>query len=103
MERFVVVVILRRNVTRRSSEWITEEEVAGDGAAVTEQAAGRSDGDEILTVVVEEIAAVEIFPGVLSGVENEGGRIGIVVDHEEPRISSRDLRASKLEAFRGLA
>lgn len=76
--------------------------MAGDGAAETEQATGGSDGDKI-AAKVEEIAAVEVFPAVLGGVVNEGRGIGMVIDHEEPRISSRDLGASKLEALRGLA
>lgn len=79
-----------------SCEGVTEEEIAGGGGAEAEEAAGGSDWDEIAA----EEGAIEVFPGVFGGVEEEGGtRIGVVADHEEPRISTRDLRAGKVEAF----
>lgn len=72
MESFVVRLRdWRRKVTGRSCEWVTEEEIAGDGAAETEQATGGSDGDEIAAVEEEAITVVEVFPVVFSGIENE--------------------------------
>lgn len=96
MERFAV--IYRRKVKRRSSNGITEEEVARNRASKTEQAARGSHGDETAAVA----AVAEVLPAVLCGVVYESRRIGVVRDHEEPRISERDLGASKVEAFGGL-
>ena len=71
--------------------------MAGDRGAEAEQAAGGSYGAEEITTVVEEGTA-EDSPAVFCGVVNERrGRGGVFSDHEEPRISIRDLRAGELE------
>uniref|UniRef100_A0A1J3FVR0 Uncharacterized protein n=1 Tax=Noccaea caerulescens TaxID=107243 RepID=A0A1J3FVR0_NOCCA len=64
----------------------------------SKEAAGGSDWAEIAAVVDEE-GAIEVFPVVFGGVEDERRRIWIVADHEEPRISTRDLRTGEVEAF----
>ena len=89
---------MTRKVNGGSCEGVTEEEVAGDRGAEAEQAAGGSYGGEV-TAVAEEEGAVEVFPAVFCGVVNERrrGRGGVFSDHEEPRVSRKDSRASELE------